>query len=103
MTLYASPDDPDSRLDMDNEAFYLQPFLGVRYTPTDRLWLDFFSQADFSTNGNSVALTVPNFVTGPPLVERAVLNDQHLLFLDASLGYWLYQNPAAAASSPPWH
>ena len=94
MTMYASPQDVNSRLDMDNETFYLQPFVGVHYTPTDRLWLDVFSQADFSTNGNSVALTAPNFVTGPPLlVERGVLNDQNLLFLDASLGYWLYQNP----------
>jgi hypothetical protein len=77
-----------AQLLIENEAWHLQPFLGLRYTPSDRLWFDFFSQVDFDANGNSTL-----FQPGQGLSEHAVLNDQNLLFLDASLGYWLYRNP----------
>ena len=94
MQLFATPSSLSSQLLIENEAFFLQPFLGVRYTPGTRLWFDFFSQLDLATNGNSSTLILPGLVSGdPPRTEERVLTDQNLLFLDASLGYWLYQDP----------
>jgi hypothetical protein len=70
-------------LTIDNEAFYLQPFCGLLWTPNDRLFTQFFLQADFDTKGNRVGLNG----------ERFVLQDQALLFVDFSAGYWVYRNP----------
>jgi len=72
-------------LTVENEAFYLQPFLGMLWTPNDRLFGQFVTQLDFDTTGNRV-----NFVGTDQ--SSGVIRDQTLLFMDASFGYWLYRN-----------
>lgn len=72
-------------LTIGNEAFYLQPFTGWLWTPNDRFFTQFFAQMDFDCNGNPVTYER----TG----ATGVIQDQTLLFLDASFGYWLYHDP----------
>ena len=72
---------------VENEAFYLQPFVGAWWTPNDRFFAQFAAQLDFDAHGNTV-----DFVrvgSGP----EGVIQDQTLLFLDASFGYWLFHDP----------
>jgi hypothetical protein len=71
-------------LRIDNNAFYLQPFFGVYWAPNNRLFTQFFMQADFDTVGNRFT-----FDNG----DQYTLQDQDLLFTDFSAGYWVYRNP----------
>jgi hypothetical protein len=73
-----------------NEAVHLGPFLGAAWRPTDRLFALCFAQVDFDTHGDTVLTN-----GGGPLAKVGVFNEQSLLFLDFSMGYWLYQNPNA--------
>lgn len=69
---------------MENEAVYLQPFIGLSYTPNERLFWQTFAQLDFDTGGNTAELIG---------VSSGNIRDQNLLFLDTSIGYWLFHNP----------
>jgi hypothetical protein len=68
---------------MDNEAVYLQPFIGMSYTPNDRVFWQSFAQLDIDTGGNTAEL-----IGG----SSGVIRDQTLLFLDTSIGYWLFHD-----------
>ena len=68
-----------------NEVVHLQPFIGYYHAPTSRLFTQFFAQMDFATSGNDV--TVDGI--------SDELEDQTLLFLDLSIGYWLHRNQCA--------
>ncbi len=70
---------------IENEAVHFQPFLGHLWTPNDRLFVQSFAQLDFDTNGN------PTLIRG----VSGRLQDQSLLFMDVSAGYWLYKNRCA--------
>jgi hypothetical protein len=72
-------------VDIDNDAYHLQPFLGGYYAPNERFFTQGFFQLDFDTNGNPVALN-PD---GTGLRDAGTLNDSTFLFLDWSIGYWL--------------
>jgi hypothetical protein len=72
---------------VENEAVHLQPFVGGVWTPTDRLFMQAFAQVDFDANGNPVVFSPYGTPSAP---QR--LFDQNLLFLDYSVGYWLYRN-----------
>lgn len=72
---------------VENEAFYLQPFVGAWWTPNDRFFAQFAAQLDFDAHGNTVDIVT--FGSGP----EGVIQDQTLLFLDASFGYWLFHDP----------
>jgi hypothetical protein len=74
-----------SLAEIENEAVHLQPFLGYLWTPNDRLFVQSFAQFDFDTNGNR---TLIRNVSGR-------LQDQALLFMDVSAGYWVYKNRCA--------
>lgn len=80
--------DESSRLfaTVENQAFYLQPFAGMLWTPNDRLFAQFLMQFDFDTTGNRVRFDGLSGASG-------VVQDQALLFMDASFGYWLYRSP----------
>ena len=73
-----------------NEAIHLGPFLGAAWRPNDRLFFLCFAQLDFDTHGDTVLTN-----GGGTLDKVGVFNEQSLLFLDFSMGYWLYQNPNA--------
>ena len=75
------------QLQIESQSVHLYPFLGALFTPNDRLFVQSFLQFDFDTNGNDVNVT--GFGGGP---TSGVLNNQNNVFLDASVGYWIYQN-----------
>ncbi|MEX0794849.1 MAG: hypothetical protein WD045_17045 [Pirellulaceae bacterium] len=79
-------------LEIKNETLYLQPFISFYTQPTDRTWVLFYTQADFATNGNRVISS--NF-QGSRLSESR-FNDQHLLFMDLSMGHWFYKDPTGS-------
>jgi hypothetical protein len=72
-------------LTVENRALYIQPFVGMLWTPNDRLFGQFITQFDFDATGNRVRFDGTGGSSG-------IIQDQTLLFLDASFGYWLYRN-----------
>ena len=75
-----------------NEAVHLQPFLGTLYTPNERFFAQGFAQLDFDANGNELHANT----RGAGLRHVGTIHDQTLLYLDGSLGYWLYHCPDAS-------
>jgi len=69
-----------------NQAFYLQPFAGLLWTPNDCLFVQSFIQADFDTCGNQIDFLATRGIEG-------VIQDQALLYTDFSVGYWIYRDP----------
>jgi hypothetical protein len=97
---FVLPTGPDTRLfdfsgleflHVENEAWYLQPFLGLLWTPNEAFFTQLAAQASFDARGNTV-----NFVQVPGPRE-GVIQDQTLVFLDASFGYWLFRDPSSSA------
>lgn len=79
---------------VENDAVHLSPFLGYLLTPTNRLFIQGFAQFDIPVNGNRTVFTpVVDGVALPSQVRS--LDDQALLQLDLSAGYWVYRNPWA--------
>ena len=82
--VFSFPGDPLPDIEIDNEAYYLQPFAGVWWMPSDQSFCQLAVQADFDARGN------------PVIVDQTLvgtIQDQTLLFLDASYGYWLMHDP----------
>lgn len=71
---------------IDNEAVHLLPFGAAVVRPTERLFGQAFIQVDTPLNSNRVVLDAT------PIGE---LTEQTLLYVDAGIGYWLYQNRCA--------
>lgn len=72
-------------VEIANEAYYLQPFFAVQRRPNQNTWINFLTQLDFAADGNTVTVTDQS---GSQLSPPEIYNDQHLLFLDLSLGRW---------------
>lgn len=72
---------------IDNGAFHVQPFLGLLYTPNDRLFIQSFLQFDLDATGNDVEQT--------GLGRIGTLRDQNLLQTDLQLGFWWIRDPHA--------
>ena len=77
-------------VEVRNEAVHLQPFLGAAWQPNDHLYCLAFTQIDFDTHGNTVLMR-DNRTPGP-LNSVGVFQEQNLLFIDFSVGYWLYKD-----------
>src|SRR5439155_10424425 len=82
-----------------NDAVHLLPYLGFLYAPGDPQWgwgngifVTGFLQYDAAANGNRVQFTGPNN-SAPTTLGK--YNEQDLMFIDLSVGYWLYRNPSA--------
>jgi hypothetical protein len=82
-----------------NDAVHLLPYLGFLYAPGDPQWgwgnglfVTGFMQIDTAANGNRVQFTGPNN-SNPTTIGK--YNEQDLMYLDLSVGYWLYRNPYA--------
>lgn len=73
---------------VENEAVHLMPFVGGLYTPNDRLFFQWFLQVDCNANDNPAAIRNP-FVGA--LAPAGGLDDTDFMYLDLSLGYWLYR------------
>jgi len=72
-----------------NQAVHLSPFVGFSARQTDRRFHHGFVQLDIPCNGNRIDV-VDTFA---PASYSAIVNDQTLLYLDYSAGYWLYRDP----------
>jgi hypothetical protein len=72
---------------IDNGAFHVQPFIGLLYTPSDRLFFQTFLQFDLDATGNHVEQLGVGRV--------GTLRDQDLLQTDMQLGYWWIRDPSA--------
>jgi hypothetical protein len=68
---------------IDNDSIHFAPFVALLWTPTPRMFHQFYTQFDFDTGGYDVV------VNGEPL---GTLQEQTLMYIDYSVGYWLYQN-----------
>lgn len=87
----AEADIGDVQVTFENEAVHLLPYLGGIWSPTESLFFTGFLQVDVATGGNDVI--VSQF--GLPGQSAGLFNSQNLLYVDAGVGYWLYQNPYA--------
>lgn len=76
----------NSRIDFENEAVHLLPYLALQATPDENWFFHAFAQVDVAANENEVSLV------GNGFTESDSLADQTLLYLDASAGYWWYQS-----------
>ena len=75
--------DPMSRLFFENEEIRALPFLAFLHKPNSLVFHQGIVQVDFQLQGNKV---------GTPLSGFVDLDDPTLLFLDYSLGLWLYES-----------
>jgi hypothetical protein len=75
-------------LEIQNDAVRLAPFLGVLWSPNERLFSQGFLQCDIATNGNAVLVNSD----GWRLSEVGRLNDANLLTVDWGVGYWAMRN-----------
>ena len=78
----------DVRWEVLNEAVYFLPFVGIAGAPFDDVFYQAFAQLDIAGSGNPTEIS--DFRGSR---EIGKLNDQTLLFLDATGGVWLYRNP----------
>jgi hypothetical protein len=81
---------------VSNDAFHISPYLGYLWEPNPCWFIQGFAQVDFNANGNAVFTRQVPVVTGPTtMVKSGTYNDQNLLFMDLSVGRWVYRNPCA--------
>jgi hypothetical protein len=78
---------PSPILVIHNDAVHLLPFLGAMSAPGERWFWQGFLQLDVDTNGNRTR----GDASGQNLSEFGVLHDATLLFVDAGVGYTLYE------------
>jgi hypothetical protein len=83
--------DGTSLIEIHNEAVHLIPFVAALYDPGGRIFMHAFAQIDYDFNGSPVFMNT----NGVGLAQAGRVTDQTLLFLDGSLGYWLYRNSGA--------
>ncbi len=69
---------------VENDAVHMAPFVGWLVRPNDQWFAQGFVQTDFDLNGNDVRTAFSGF--------EGVLQDQNLLFVDASVGKWLLKS-----------
>jgi hypothetical protein len=77
-------------LEIQNDAVHLAPFVGFLAQPNRCCFAQGFIQADFDLGGNDVFSGTNGF--------EGVLQDQNLLFIDASIGRWLHRSPCNTCS-----
>jgi hypothetical protein len=70
-----------------NRAVVLSPYIGILYTPDDRLFAQAAMNIDFDTNGDPVSVNAD----GAGLRFAGRLQDPANLGLDFQLGYWIYK------------
>jgi len=74
-------------LHVANEAVYLQPYLGVLYSPNSNTFAQAFVQYDVAASSNSVAIN-----NGTGLNHAGKLTDANHLMLSGQIGRWLYKS-----------
>ena len=85
----------DSRVELQNEAVFLHPFLA--YTEKNDDWfMNAFVQLDLPLNGNT--LTVSDETGFDPAFEAGKVDPQSLFHFDVSLGRWLMRDTTGKTS-----
>lgn len=74
-----------------NQSVHVSPYIAVTGSPSERCFFNAFAQLDLTASGNRVDVVFGGSI--PPASGKHT--DQHLLFLDAAFGYWLYRNESA--------
>lgn len=85
-------------LRIENESVHVMPFLGASLIADGGLFLQGFFQIDVDANGMPVFANSSPFGTGT-MAEVGRLNGATMMYLDASAGYWLVQEPADSTST----
>lgn len=67
-----------------NDAVHLSPFIGYLKQLDRDSFFQSFIQADFDLSGNDVYTGASGF--------EGIIQDQNLLFVDASLGHWIHRS-----------
>ncbi len=75
-----------------NESFYLQPFIGVNYSSCGPLFFQFFAQTSFDTSGSEFSIVADDNLFTSTGTGSERLHTQDLLFMDFSVGYWIYRS-----------
>ena len=89
-----------------NNTVSISPYLAVLIKPTERFFIQGFTEFDFPANSSPVTFTetfpvsvartfvpiVPGALT-PPFTVHSRIDEQSLYQLDWGMGYWLYRNP----------
>lgn len=71
-------------LNIQNQAVYLSPFLGLLWAPNDTTYVMSYLQADFATSGNTITDGVGN--------RLGSLRDQNLVHFDVTVGRFLHRD-----------
>jgi hypothetical protein len=71
------------------------PYLGAYWAPNDRLYFQTYLQVDVDANGNRVAALGEPFSGSNPPPQFGRLNEQTLMYVDFSVGYWLMRDDSA--------
>ncbi len=73
---------------IENDAVYVSPYAAILLTPSSRVFFQGFVQLNVDANGNPVFSNR----LGNGLQPEGRLNEQTSIFLDASLGHWLFRD-----------
>lgn len=82
------------RYELENQAVHLHPFLALLINDDPGDWfINAIAQLDFAANGNDFsAANISGDPNYGPSSYLGRFNEQHLLYLDLSAGYWLYES-----------
>ena len=77
---------------IEDESLHLEPFVGLLLAPSTRLFSISYVQLDFDANGSPVTsrLLGGQPVGGGPTIYDGRLRDPTFLYVDVSVGYWLF-------------
>jgi hypothetical protein len=83
---------PWTRVEIENDAFHISPYIGALWAPNSWLYFHAFAQMDINTNGNHVAL-IDTF--GPTVIGEGDINSPNFMMVDIAAGVWLIKNRQA--------
>ncbi len=94
--------------DIENKTYEIAPYLAALYTPSDRFFVQGFSQISVPAGRNRVIFTErtendflemdDGTLLGPglpPFRATSSIDEQTLMHLDLGVGYWLVRDPDA--------
>ena len=73
-----------------NESLHLEPFVGLLLAPSPRLFSISYIQLDFDANGSPVTSQLIGGQPAGPVIYDGRLRDPTFLYVDVSVGYWLF-------------
>lgn len=76
---------------VQNSTYHLSPYLGIQTAADETLFFNGFVQVNTPLNYDTIAITTPVITAGPTTTERIEVSTQTMMFVDASLGYWIYR------------